>query len=42
MTKIQVDELEFNDDFSDVLIFNKESLKKVWDNKSDECWEEYF
>ena len=31
------------DDFSDLLYYSKQSLKKIWDNKKDdEVWSEYL
>ncbi len=30
------------DDFSDLDKLQQESLKEIWDNKSDEIWETYL
>ena len=30
------------DDFSDLLKLNEKSLRKVWDNKEDEIWNNYL
>ena len=30
------------DDFKDIICFNEESLKEVWDNKKDEIWDSYL
>jgi len=30
------------DNFSDILIFNQNSLKEVWDNKEDDYWNNYL
>ncbi len=34
--------LNMSDDFSDLDKLQQESLKEVWDNKSDEIWETYL
>lgn len=34
--------LNMSDDFSDIYAHSMESLKEVWDNKSDEVWENYL
>ena len=33
--------LNMSDDFSDIYAQGIESLKKVWDNKSDDVWDNY-
>jgi|GEM_PF-6349728 len=33
---------QLKDDFKDILKFSEISLKKVWDNKSDDIWNEYL
>nr|AQS33638.1 hypothetical protein [uncultured archaeon]AQS34293.1 hypothetical protein [uncultured archaeon]AQS34738.1 hypothetical protein [uncultured archaeon] len=30
------------DDFEDILKYNEESLKEVWDNKEDSIWASYL
>ena len=30
------------DDFQDILKYNEESLKEVWDNKEDDIWASYL
>ncbi len=30
------------DDFRDLLLLSEHSLKEVWDNESDEIWNEYL
>lgn len=30
------------DDFSDILKINENSLKEIWDNEEDDIWEEYL
>ncbi|MEO9296054.1 MAG: hypothetical protein ABI347_10720 [Nitrososphaera sp.] len=30
------------DDFSDIKAMSEQSLKKLWDNPSDEIWNEYL
>ena len=30
------------DDFEDILKYNEESLKEVWDNKEDDIWSSYL
>ncbi|MBU0958485.1 MAG: AbrB/MazE/SpoVT family DNA-binding domain-containing protein [Nanoarchaeota archaeon] len=30
------------DDFKDILQFNEDSLKEVWDNKEDDIWVDYL
>ena len=30
------------DDFEDVLKYNEDSLKEVWDNKEDDIWASYL
>jgi AbrB family looped-hinge helix DNA binding protein len=30
------------DDFKDLLKFSEQSLKKVWNNKEDDIWNEYL
>ena len=30
------------DDFEDILKYNEESLKEVWDNKEDNIWASYL
>ena len=34
--------LNMTDDFSDLDKLQQESLKEIWDNKSDEIWETYL
>jgi 5'-deoxynucleotidase YfbR-like HD superfamily hydrolase len=34
--------LNMSDDFSDLYAHSMDSLKEVWDNKSDEVWENYI
>jgi len=33
---------KMKDDFKDLLKFSEQSLKKVWNNKSDDIWNEYL
>jgi AbrB family looped-hinge helix DNA binding protein len=33
---------EAEDDFKDLLVYSKKTLKKVWDNKEDEIWNTYL
>ena len=33
---------EIKDDFKDILKFNENSLKEVWDNKEDNIWASYL
>jgi len=33
---------EIKDDFKDILKFNENSLKEVWDNKEDDIWASYL
>lgn len=33
---------KMKDDFKDLLKFSEQSLKKVWDNKEDDIWNEYL
>ncbi|MEK6889289.1 MAG: AbrB/MazE/SpoVT family DNA-binding domain-containing protein [Nanoarchaeota archaeon] len=35
-------EQKLQDDFKDILKFNEQSLKEVWDNSSDEIWNSYL
>lgn len=35
-------EKKLKDEFGDVLRFSERSLKKVWDNKSDDIWGSYL
>jgi len=30
------------DDFEDIVKFNEDSLKEVWDNKEDDIWSKYL
>ena len=30
------------DDFKDILKFGEKSLKRIWDNKPDDIWNEYL
>ncbi len=30
------------DDFKDIMKFNEDSLKEVWDNKEDDIWSQYL
>lgn len=40
--KMQKAEQRLKDDFKDILKFSERSLKEVWDNKSDNIWNEYL
>lgn len=40
--KAQKTEQRLKDDFKDILKFSEKSLKEVWDNKSDDIWNEYL
>ncbi|MFH0978026.1 MAG: AbrB/MazE/SpoVT family DNA-binding domain-containing protein [Candidatus Woesearchaeota archaeon] len=35
-------EKKLKDEFKDILKFSEKSLKKVWDNKSDDIWGSYL
>jgi DNA primase large subunit len=39
---IKEGKLNLSDDFSDIYEHSMESLKEVWDNKSDEKWNKYM
>lgn len=40
--KMQRAEKKLQEDFKDLLRFSESSLKKIWDNKEDDIWEEYL
>jgi len=42
LEKSQKMEEKIKDDFKDVLKFSERSLKEVWDNKSDDVWNQYL
>ena len=42
LEKAQKIEQKLKDDFKDILKFSERSLKKVWDNKSDDIWNQYL
>ena len=42
LEKSQKIELKIKDDFKDILKFSEKSLKEVWDNKSDDIWNQYL
>ncbi len=42
LEKSQNREQKIKDDFKDILKFSEESLKEVWDNKSDDIWNKYL
>ncbi|MBI5872465.1 AbrB/MazE/SpoVT family DNA-binding domain-containing protein [archaeon] len=42
LEKAQKTEQRLKDDFKDILKFSEESLKEVWDNKSDDIWNRYL
>lgn len=42
LEKAQKIEQKLKDDFKDILKFSEESLKEVWDNKSDDIWDQYL
>ncbi|MBI2452460.1 AbrB/MazE/SpoVT family DNA-binding domain-containing protein [Candidatus Pacearchaeota archaeon] len=33
---------KIKDDFKDILKYNEDSLKEVWDNKEDDIWASYL
>lgn len=35
-------EKRLKDDFKDILKFNEQSLKEVWDNEEDKIWSRYL
>ena len=35
-------ENNLKEEFKDILKFNEQSLKKIWDNKEDEIWNSYL
>jgi len=41
LEKAQKTEQKLKDDFKDILKFSERSLKEVWDNKSDDVWNNY-
>ena len=42
LEKSQKMEQKIKDDFKDILKFSEKSLKEVWDNKSDDIWNQYL
>lgn len=40
--KTQRTEQRLKDDFKDILKFSEKSLREVWDNKSDDIWNQYL
>ena len=40
--KAQITEKRLKDDFKDILRFSEKSLKEVWNNKSDDVWNQYL
>ena len=42
LEKSQKMEQKLKDDFKDILKFSEKSLKEVWDNKSDDIWNQYL
>ncbi|MDP2909445.1 MAG: AbrB/MazE/SpoVT family DNA-binding domain-containing protein [Nanoarchaeota archaeon] len=42
LEKAQKVATKMKDDFKDLLKFSEQSLKKVWDNKEDNIWNEYL
>ena len=45
--KVLLEKLEkiskvLKDDFGDIVKFNEDSLKEVWDNKEDDIWSQYL
>ena len=40
--KAQITEKRLEDDFRDILKFSEKSLKEVWNNKSDDVWNQYL
>jgi len=42
LEKSQKMERKIKDDFKDILKFSEKSLKEVWDNKSDDIWNQYL
>lgn len=42
LEKAQKAEARMKDNFKDILKFNEQSLKSIWDNKEDEIWSQYL
>ena len=42
LEKAQKTEQKLKDDFKDILRLSERSLKEVWDNKSDDIWNQYL
>lgn len=42
LEKAQKIEQKLKDNFKDILKFSEISLKEVWDNKSDDIWNQYL
>ncbi len=42
LEKTEKAEQMLKDDFKDIIKISEKSLKKVWDNKEDEIWNEYL
>jgi AbrB family looped-hinge helix DNA binding protein len=42
LEKAQKMEQNLKDTFKDILKFSEQSLKEVWDNKSDDIWNQYL
>jgi AbrB family looped-hinge helix DNA binding protein len=40
--KTQKMEQKMKDDFKDILKFSEKSLREVWDNESDDIWNQYL
>lgn len=42
LERAQKVEQKLKDQFKDILKFSEKSLKEVWDNKSDDIWNQYL